>query len=213
MSTCLVTCGPASTRIDAVRRITNFSTGELGTLLAEALHTSGHEVICLRGEGATFRPPIGMKVESFFSNSDLLTMLRRIAESRVVHQVFHAAALTDFEVTSIMDDMGRPLLEDKIGSSIPILNIRLKPAGKVIVKLRRLFPHARITGWKYELSGTTEEASQKAIRQMEECQTDACVLNGAAIGSGFACLTKNSHRDFSNKQELANFLSANVPNE
>ncbi len=211
MSTCLVTCGPASTRIDAVRRITNFSTGKLGTQLAEALLEAGHEVICLRGEGATFRPPVGMEVESFFSNDDLLTILRSIANSRKVDLVFHAAALADFEVASITDGDGRALLEEKITSSISMLNIRMEPAGKIIGKLRGLFPQARITGWKYELTGTSGDALLKAFLQMEECQTDACVLNGAAFGSGFAHLTKDSRRDFSGKLELANFLAANIP--
>ncbi|HVY71907.1 MAG TPA: phosphopantothenoylcysteine decarboxylase, partial [Verrucomicrobiae bacterium] len=33
----IVTCGPSYEPIDEVRRLTNFSTGELGVLLAEEL--------------------------------------------------------------------------------------------------------------------------------------------------------------------------------
>ena len=37
----IVTCGPSYEPIDEVRRITNFSTGELGSRLARALARAG----------------------------------------------------------------------------------------------------------------------------------------------------------------------------
>ena len=55
----VVTCGPSLSHIDAVRRITNFSTGELGVRLAEALLENGWEVLCFKGAGATYRNPEG----------------------------------------------------------------------------------------------------------------------------------------------------------
>src|ERR1700730_630479 len=45
----VVTCGPSYEPIDEVRRITNFSTGELGSLLANHLAKAGCEVVCFRG--------------------------------------------------------------------------------------------------------------------------------------------------------------------
>ena len=53
----VVTCGPSYEPIDAVRRITNFSTGELGIILANTLRNAGHTVTCLRGVSATSSPP------------------------------------------------------------------------------------------------------------------------------------------------------------
>lgn len=207
MSLCIVTCGPASTRIDEVRRLTNFSTGELGTLLAEALLAAGHEVICLRGEGATFRAPMGVALESFFSNDALLALLQKIRGRQSVHHLFHAAALTDFAVTALTDEHGRLLPEKKISSTTPVVNLRLEPAPKVIAQLRPLFPQTQITGWKYELSGTSEDALQKARLQVKDCQTDACVLNGAAYGPGYAYLTSTSRHDFTDKPGLVQFLA------
>ena len=49
----VVTCGPSYEPIDEVRRITNFSTGELGVLLTNHLVDAGCEVVCFRGVGAT----------------------------------------------------------------------------------------------------------------------------------------------------------------
>jgi phosphopantothenoylcysteine decarboxylase/phosphopantothenate--cysteine ligase len=52
---CIVTAGPTFEELDEVRRLTNFSTGTLGTELADFLMERGHEVELLRGQGATCR--------------------------------------------------------------------------------------------------------------------------------------------------------------
>ena len=49
MNRVLITCGPAYAPIDDVRRITNFSTGELGVTLANAFATAGRKVLCFKG--------------------------------------------------------------------------------------------------------------------------------------------------------------------
>lgn len=206
MSVSIVTCGPGSTRIDAVRRITNSSTGELGSLISSALVARGEDVIVLRGEGATWPVPIGMEVRSFFSNTDLLELLRKIGSEQTVRKVFHAAALTDFVVRSVSDAFGNPLKGEKISSETPELTIRLQPTSKIIRELRALFPSAFLVGWKYELEGGLEEAVVKGRRQMAECQTDACVINGAAV-SGFLYLKPDGLQAFPDKKSLAEFLA------
>lgn len=210
MSLCIVTCGPASTPIDEVRRITNFSTGELGTLLTEALLAERHEVICLRGEGATFRPPCCKETKSFFSNSDLQVLLENLSQNESVHSVFHLAALTDFEVAEVTNQNGCLIREKKISSATPEITIRLTPAIKVIGKLRRLFPESHLIGWKYEMSGTTMEALVKGRQQIEHYQINACVVNGRPLGKEFAFMTLQNCCHFESKASLALFLAKNV---
>ena len=53
----IVTCGPSYEPIDQVRRLTNFSTGELGVHLSNQLVRAGFEVFCLKGSGATHPGP------------------------------------------------------------------------------------------------------------------------------------------------------------
>src|SRR6201996_9636755 len=68
----VVTCGPSYEPIDEVRRITNFSTGELGALLAGQLVKAGCEVVCYRGVGATTQQKMtGVKVVPFGTNQHL----------------------------------------------------------------------------------------------------------------------------------------------
>jgi len=53
----IVTCGPSYEPVDQVRRITNFSIGELGVRLCNELARAGFEVFCLKGSGAMHPGP------------------------------------------------------------------------------------------------------------------------------------------------------------
>ena len=194
----IVTCGPAYAPIDSVRRISNFSTGELGTLLCEAL--SDANVICLRGEMASFRPPRHGRVIPFSTNASLLEAFKNLPQPEAI---FHAAALCDYEVSG-MPDGTQPA---KIRSDSPQLTLTLKPAAKVLPELRRLFPHALIVGWKYELDGSREDAVERAQLQIDRAGNDACVVNGAAYGDGLGLVEPGSPlRHFASKKELCDFL-------
>ena len=181
----IITCGPSFEPIDGVRRLTNFSTGELGLLLAAELSRAGHEVICLKGEGAVSRAGFGgARVISFSTNADLLARLRDIGAGGA-GAVFHAAALCDYRVKSVRGSDGAVLEAEKLPSRAGELTLTLEPAVKLLPELRELFPAAKITGWKYELDGAPADALAKAREQLAACRTDACVVNGAAWGTGF----------------------------
>jgi phosphopantothenoylcysteine synthetase/decarboxylase len=181
----IVTCGPSYEPIDRVRRLTNFSTGELGLVLASALSKAGRDVVCLKGEGATARTDAGdARVVGFATNEDLLERLEDLKPGGA-GAVFHAAALCDYRVKSVRGSDGSALCAAKLPSRGGELTVTLEPAAKVLPRLRDFFPNARIVGWKYELDGTRNDALAKGRAQMAECGTDACVVNGAAWGAGF----------------------------
>ena len=182
----IVTCGPSYEPIDRVRRLTNFSTGELGLLLAAALAREGHEVICLKGEGATSRADAGgAKVIPFSTNDDLLREFEKLAADGGAGVVFHAAALCDYRVKAARGADGRPLTAAKLPTREGELTLSLEPTVKVLPRLRALFPSAKIVGWKYELDGTRDDALALARRQIDVCRSDASIANGAAWGAGF----------------------------
>ncbi len=186
MSRVIVTCGPSYEPIDQVRRITNFSTGELGLLLANALTAAGHEVLCCKGAAATCHLPLERaELVTFTTNDDLRTRLHSVAEPGSITAFFHAAALADFRVKGAAFADCTPLSAAKISSRAGELTLTLEPAAKLISELRTLFPRSKIVGWKYELDGSREEAISRARQQIAESRTDACVVNGAAFGDGF----------------------------
>ena len=180
MKRAIVSCGAAYARVDGVRCLTNFSTGETGAILALELMSRGWEVLCLRGYFSRWEMPGGCEVEGFTTNESLLEIFRRFA--RQAQAVLHAAALCDYEV------QGGEGWPKKIRSDLGGLDLSLKPALRVLPLLRGLFPEAAIVGWKYELDGDGSEALARGREQLLKCGTDACVVNGLACGGKFGIL-------------------------
>lgn len=198
----VITCGPASAWIDRVRRITNFSTGEIGTVLSEAFFRAGFDVLCLRGEGATAAAPPDVEVRGFSTNASLAEAL--LGLERQPDIVLHAAALSDFDVARIHGADGSAKLSSRSGE----IQITLRPAKKILPGLRSQFPAARLIGWKYELEGSRDEAIERGAAQIREARTDACVINGAAYGPGFGLLAPDGRiAHFPDKPSLAAHLS------
>lgn len=203
----LVTCGPSYEPIDAVRRLTNFSTGRLGIALSNAFTARGWEVACLKGEQATCADPLrAQRVLPFSTSDDLASKLSSLAGEGGWDAVFHAAAVCDFRVERVLNERGEEMESPKFSSREGRLNLVLAPATKVLPRLREWFPQARLVGWKYELAGTRSEAFAKAQAQLTECGTDACVLNGAAYGSGFAFRTPTGVHACEDTEALAVWL-------
>lgn len=208
----IVTTGPASAPIDEVRRITNSASGEIGAVLAEALAPLGWEIFLCRGRGATCaRVPKGVALHEFATNHDLACILGEIADTRGedIAAVFHAAALSDYTVASVNGPQGSIATARKIPGDLAQVQIILEPAAKILPRLRGWFPRARITGWKYELEGTREDAIETARAQLAQKRTDLTVINGAAYGPGFGVLEgENPPLHFTTRRELADFLAS-----
>jgi len=194
--------------VDEVRRITNFSTGELGALLSATFAAAGFETVCLRGVAATSSTiPAGASVRPFATNDDLVEQLRTLSAGGDVVAVFHAAALCDYRVRQVEDMNGHDIAGGKIASRNGALTIRLEPATKLISHLRDWFPRSLVVGWKYELDGTPSDAIGKARRQVIENQTDACIVNGRAYGDGFGFVDSMGCRNhLPDKHRLCAFL-------
>jgi phosphopantothenate---cysteine ligase (CTP) len=186
---CIVTAGPTYEPLDEVRRLTNFSTGKLGSELANFLTERGHEVTLLLGESATWCGEQKAKsVQRFTSTLDLRQKLEALASSKF-DAVFHAAAVSDFTFGKIWtrDDKGAliEIKSAKISSRDGTMLAELVPTPKIIGHLRRLYTDAYIVGWKYEMEGDNSSVQRKAWEQINGCEIDACVMNGRAWGKGF----------------------------
>lgn len=205
----VVTCGPSYEPIDEVRRITNFSTGELGVMLTNHLVKAGCDVTCFKGVGATSpEKVVGARVIPFATNEHLRTELESIEQRERVGAIFHAAALCDYRVKSVHSSCGAEVAAPKIPSRSGELTLTLDPSAKLIHELRDLFPVSLIVGWKYELIGSRADVLAAAIRQLNESRTDACVMNGAAYGAGFGFLeVKEKPVHAADKEQLCSYLT------
>ena len=204
---CIVTAGPTFEPLDRVRRLTNFSTGRLGTELANFLTAQGHEVTLLIGESATYPGERRAgKVRVFSTTTDLRTQMKALAGSKA-GAVFHAAAVSDFSFGKLYQRDGggklRPFkLSEKISTRAGNLMVELVPTPKIIAELRGWFPQALLCGWKFEANGGRPDALRAAERQMAECATDCCVANGPAYGKGFCLMGHATRKHFARAKTL-----------
>lgn len=192
---CLVTAGPTYEPLDGARRLTNFSSGKLGTELANFLAAHGHEVTLLIGQQATYPGERrAQHIETFTTTSDLQTKLEAHG-GKSVGAVFHAAAVSDFSFGKVWARTPAGELTEiksgKISTRHGTLLAELVPTKKIIASLRGWFPQARITGWKYEVNGERSDVVRAGEKQIAECLTNACVANGPAYGNGFGLITRH----------------------
>jgi len=211
---CLVTAGPTVEPLDSVRRLTNHSTGTLGTDLANHLACTGHDVLLLRSRTATAAPALhAVTTEAFATAADLLGRFKAHATQEPV-AIFHAAAVGDFQVGAVFrrDDDGRltPVHSGKFSTRDGSLLAELRPTPKILAQLRDLYPKAWITGWKYEVDGTRDEVLQRARAQLQSCRSDAVVANGPAHGLGFTWLTADREQALDDGASLNRWLNAKL---
>jgi phosphopantothenoylcysteine decarboxylase/phosphopantothenate--cysteine ligase len=208
---CIVTAGPTFEELDEVRRLTNFSTGTLGTELANFLTGRGHEVELLRGQGSTCRlEPKAQRVQIFTATTDLRQRLEALRSGGAL-AVFHAAAVSDFRFGKIWERAADGELKEirspKISTRGGSILAELTPTPKIISELRGWFPAAWLVGWKYELESDRDQALARAREQIKENRTDACVVNGRAYGEGFGLVTpQGTCRHFSERKFLFDVL-------
>ena len=194
---CIVTAGPTFEPLDDVRRLTNFSTGRLGTELAGFLTARGHAVTLLIGEGAAWPGERRARtVQTFSTTADLQAKLKALSalkNRRKTDALFHAAAVSDFAFGQIFTETKpgefRTLRScKKIPTRQGSLLAELMPAPKIIAALRGWFPSACLVGWKFEAEGRRADVWRAAQKQITDCATDFCVANGPAYGPGFGLL-------------------------
>jgi phosphopantothenate---cysteine ligase (CTP) len=190
---CIVTAGPTYEPLDAVRRLTNFSTGRLGSELANFLAARGHKATLLISQAATFDGERrAERIETFTTGASLRDLLQSFSD-QPVEAVFHAAAVSDFAFGKIWRRSPQGELIEvrsgKISTREGALLAELTPTPKIIVDLRHWFPKARLVGWKYEVEGDRTGIIRLAEKQIAECLTDACVANGPAYGEGYGLVS------------------------
>jgi phosphopantothenoylcysteine decarboxylase/phosphopantothenate--cysteine ligase len=207
---CIVTAGPTFEPLDEVRRLTNFSTGRFGSLLANFLVERGHQVTLLLGHYATYNgEQKAQHIETFTTTENLREKLKEHS-AKNISAVFHAAAVSDFGFGKVYERTANGETVELKAGKIPTrsgkLLAELVPTAKIISELRGWFPQAKIVGWKYEVDQDRPSVLRKAEQQIADNKTDACVANGPAYGFGFGLVRGEEHLHFSDTATLFHAL-------
>ena len=177
----LITSGATREPIDAVRFISNVSTGATGAALAEALVRAGHEVTLLHGEGAV--RPLGEGVVSgvFTSTNNLGERMRMVLSAGAYDAVIHAAAVSDYR-----PDAEHP---GKLSSRVDELTLRLVATPKLLPEIKGWSPRPLLV-LGFKLTHGADEAARAAAvgRVFAAGGVDAVVHNDlkemSAAGAG-----------------------------
>jgi len=174
----LITGGPTREYIDAVRYISNPSSGKMGVALAEDASLRGAEVTLVYGPG-TAEPPFNVKVIKVETTKEMLDAALFEVGEKCYDIIICAAAVADYAPENKVNE--------KIPSGKENLQISLKPLPKVINAIRAAAPKAFLVGFKAEYGVSKEELISRAITKLKNANLDMIVANDVSKpNSGFS---------------------------
>jgi len=168
----LVTAGRTEEPLDAVRYLSNRSSGKMGYALAEASRRRGARVSLVSGP-ASLEPPQGVHFERVRTAEEMAeAVLRHLDESSVV---LMAAAVADFRPAESQNG--------KIKKRDDFSTIKVEPTRDILAEIaRRRRPSQVVVGFAAEAERVLENASRK----LREKGLDLIVANDVTReGAGF----------------------------
>ncbi len=172
----LITAGPTREPIDAVRYISNRSSGKIGLHLARAALAANHEVTLLMGPApaiddqlqtlAATQPPHRFHLHRFESSAQLKQLLD--AHLRDCDALVMAAAVADYRPVTVAEGK---LPSDKTAG----MTLHLQPTPDLVALAAAWKrPHQRIIAFALEEQAQLEE---RALAKMKRKGVDAIVAN------------------------------------
>ncbi|NQT83277.1 phosphopantothenate--cysteine ligase [bacterium] len=165
-----ITSGPTRAPIDAVRYISNRSTGALGVAIAEQCLRRGATVTLFHGVGSLLpRAVARLEILEIETVDDLTRALKMELPKGQYDLFFHAMAVLDYvpETES----------KGKIPSGKDGLTVRLVKTPKVINLIKELSPQTILVGFKLEVGVTKDELAERARGMMGASKSDFVIAN------------------------------------
>jgi phosphopantothenoylcysteine decarboxylase/phosphopantothenate--cysteine ligase len=157
----LITAGGTKVPIDSVRSITNTSTGQTGSGLADFFTKKNYQVDLLLSKNG-FKPSLATSITYFETYEDLKNLMRQKLKEKTYDYVLHAAAVSDYTVDMIKSDKMKADENPgnkKLPSGAEML-ILLKPTDKIVAHIKEWSPSSQVIAFK--LTSTTDEDQQQA---------------------------------------------------
>lgn len=167
----LITAGPTREKIDAVRFISNYSSGKMGYALAQAAIELGAETTLISGP-ASIAPPLAAKFISIETTEQLYQAVSR--EFASTDCLIMAAAPSDFKPENESSE--------KIKRNASSLKLSLQPTVDILKSLSNGKRKSQLViGFALE----TSDAIANATKKLNEKNLDAIVVNIPSTTTGF----------------------------
>lgn len=208
----LVTSGPMRGYIDAVRYISNTSTGRLGAAVAAEALSRGASVTFVYGMGSK-TPDVSssgaeqagkLSLVEIETMEDLMAAIREKLKGVCFDAIIHAMAVLDYAPEKRH--------EGKIASGMDSLQVTFVKTPKVIKHIRTLWPNAFLVSFKLETGLRQDELVERAYASLQGNGADLVVANNLdeIVGdSHHACLINKQKRieaRCDTRQDIANRL-------
>lgn len=173
----LITSGPTRGHIDAVRYVSNKSTGKLGAAIAIEALNRGASVTFVYGTGS-ITPDVTLLDKDCDSRltfieietvDELLATLQGKLKDKSFDAIIHAMAVLDYTPAKCIDG--------KITSNNDKLTITLVKTPKIIKLIRKSCPNAFLVSFKLEAGLSKDELVERAYASLIENGADLVVAN------------------------------------
>jgi phosphopantothenoylcysteine synthetase/decarboxylase len=173
----LITAGSTRGYLDAVRYITNTSTGRLGSEIAFEAMGRGAVVTYIYGADSLFPVIHGrsdlkasqLKLIEIETNNDLMKVLQEKLKNRKFDAIIHAMAVADYVPARAK--------QSKTSSQKKEWLVKLVKTPKVINTIRDSWPEALLVGFKLEVNRTKDEIIRIARRFLAKSKSNLIVAN------------------------------------
>lgn len=170
MSRILITSGPTRQYLDPVRYISNASSGQMGSCLAQAALDLGHEVVLITGPVLVEYPKKAKLIE-IVTTEELLEAATSAFKN--CDGLIGAAAPCDYRPIKVSDH--------KIRKTGEVLELQFVETPDVVATLGA---NKRPDQWTVGFALETEDAHFRAVTKLQRKSCDLVVLNGtSAINS------------------------------
>lgn len=173
----LITAGPTRQPIDAVRYISNYSSGKMGFAIAEAAYCRGAEVILVTG-------PTGLKIRKEVKRINVETgeeMLKAVSSNmKGINAAIMSAAVSDYKPKKVKDNK---LKKEETGREYLLELVKTEDILAYLGKNKKGF---KLIGFALETDNGIENAKNK----LKSKNLDVIVLNNPKVeGAGFGTET------------------------
>ena len=169
----LITCGPTAVPIDAMRIISNLSSGTLGQMIACDFAKAGARVTLLEGPVAQPLISKSVNIRKFMFFDEFNTLIQKEVK-KTYHACIHAAAVSDYKI--------KKPWPGKLSSQLKTVTLTLVPTQKIIDQIKRLNPNLFLVGFKLESNLTEASAKRKTRKLFQTSRCDLVVANSLKGG-------------------------------
>jgi phosphopantothenoylcysteine synthetase/decarboxylase len=173
----MITSGPTRGPIDAVRYVTNKSTGRLGVIMASEALSRGATVTFIYGKGSLVpraaevgqEPVSRLRLVQIETVEELMQVMRNELQREQYDAVLHSMAVLDYVPATYVEEKTRSGQEEWW--------IKLVRTAKVIKVIKELQPDTMLISFKLEVGKSREELIEAAHQSLLSHRADLVLVN------------------------------------